>query len=148
MRFFLALGSTCSELDVSSASLVCPKTKFSMWIKEVDQVLSKESKPKTIVLFGIESHVCVLQTCLDLLEQDFNVVVLVDGVSSMNKGEIGIALERMKSSGAILASSESILFQLVADASNPSFKAISNLVKSTKDSTASVFESLVSQSKI
>ena len=50
-----------------------------------------EHKPQAVVLFGIESHVCVLQTALEMVE-NFDVYVLVDGVSSTNKEEVAIAL--------------------------------------------------------
>lgn len=62
-----ALGNTCSEIDISKAS-VFDKTKFSMFIPAVQEILEKRPEAKTIVLFGIETQVCVQQTCLDLLE--------------------------------------------------------------------------------
>jgi nicotinamidase-related amidase len=65
-----------------------------MWTDEVQAVMNASPLRKTVVLFGIESHVCVLQTTLDLLEADYKVVVLADGVSSMNRQEVAIALER------------------------------------------------------
>ena len=65
------LGNTCSEIDVSKAS-VYDKTKFSMFIPPVLEKLSQRPDAKTIVLFGIETQVCVQQTCLDLLENGNN----------------------------------------------------------------------------
>ncbi|KAJ3092622.1 Isochorismatase domain-containing protein 1 [Quaeritorhiza haematococci] len=130
-----ALGKTVSELDVTAAALVDAKTKFSMLTPNVQQYFTSVPHVQNVVLFGIESHVCVLQTCLDFLENNYNVFVLVDGVSSMNSGERGIALSRMAHSGATLTSSESILFQLMQDAKHEKFKLISNLVKETKDKT-------------
>ena len=62
-----ALGNTCSEIDISKAS-VFDKTKFSMFIPAVQEQLMKRPEAKTVVLFGIETQVCVQQTCLDLLE--------------------------------------------------------------------------------
>ncbi|KAI9292131.1 isochorismatase domain-containing protein 1-like protein [Neoconidiobolus thromboides FSU 785] len=121
-----ALGNTVKELDVSKARLIQAKTKFSMVTPEVlEQLKGIES----VIIFGIESHVCVLQSCLDLLRKDFDVRVIADGVSSSNKFEIPIALQRMRSAGAVITTSESILFELMGDAKEPKFKAISNLVK-------------------
>ncbi|KAI1305569.1 Isochorismatase domain-containing protein 1 [Mortierella claussenii] len=128
-----ALGATATELDVSQAKINIPKTKFSMFVPEVEKELKDI---KSVVLFGIESHVCVLQTALDLLENNYDVHVLADGVSSMNSYEIEHALNRVKSAGGYITTSESILFQLLGDSKNEKFKLISNLVKEHKEATA------------
>ncbi|KAJ2743138.1 hypothetical protein GGI20_003966 [Coemansia sp. BCRC 34301] len=122
------LGSTVSEIPLDHASLVEAKTKFSMMTPGISAKL-EELQIKSVVLYGIESHVCVLQTCLDLLEQNFDVHVLADGVSSMNYPEIDIALKRMAQCGAHVVSSESVVFQLASDSKNPSFPAIRDMVK-------------------
>ncbi|KAF9583912.1 Isochorismatase domain-containing protein 1 [Lunasporangiospora selenospora] len=129
-----ALGATAPELDISGARINLPKTKFSMLVPEVEKELQGI---KSVVLFGIESHVCVLQTALDLLEKNYDVHVLVDGVSSMNHYEIEPALNRIKTAGGYVSTSESILFQIMGDSSHEKFKLISQLVKSTKEATAS-----------
>jgi nicotinamidase-related amidase len=86
-----ALGKTVSEIDIQKAALIAEKTKFSMWIPEVEQKVN-ELGSESVVLFGIESHVCVLQTALDLLRSNKDVYVIADGVSSINHGEVKVAL--------------------------------------------------------
>ncbi|KAJ1977383.1 hypothetical protein H4R34_003599 [Dimargaris verticillata] len=122
------LGNTVPEIDISKAKLVLEKSKFSMVLPEMEEALQNHGI-KSVVLLGIESHVCVLQTALDLLEREYDVHVVSDGVSSMNAPEVPVALDRMRQSGAFVATSETLLFQLTKDAKSPSFKAISSLVK-------------------
>ncbi|SAM85288.1 related to Isochorismatase domain-containing protein 2, mitochondrial [Ustilago bromivora] len=135
-----ALGATVSplsdllkELPELSSTAVHPKTKFSMDLPDItDRWLKSAGDIKHVVIFGIESHVCVLQTTLDLLDRGIQVHVIKDGVSSCNVGEIDVALERMRDSGAKITTSESVLFQMLVDASHPKFKAISGLIKEEK----------------
>ncbi|GAA5891917.1 hypothetical protein JCM8208_002935 [Rhodotorula glutinis] len=118
------------------------KTKFSMVVPKIEKQL-EEWGTKSVVLFGIESHVCVLQTTLDLLERGIDVHVLADGVSSCNQDEVGIALKRMRDAGALVTTSESILFQLIDDAAHPAFRSLAGLVKESKDDTKSALEHLI-----
>ncbi|KAJ3413433.1 Isochorismatase domain-containing protein 1 [Chytridiales sp. JEL 0842] len=137
-----ALGATVPELDISHACAIYPKTKFSMLIPEVAADM-KKLNIKHVVLFGIESHVCVLQTALDLIENDKHVIVLADGVSSMNQGEVKIAIERLRHAGATISSSESILFQLLEDANHEKFKQLQGLIKDYKEKTTNSLNKLV-----
>lgn len=135
------LGSTASELDISSAVLFHEKTKFSMM---TDQVVScvQEKDLKSIVLFGIESHVCISQTTLDCLEMGIVPWIVADGVSSMNYGEVPIALERLSKAGAIISSSDSIIFELLKDADHSKFREISNLIKQSSVGTKLALDTL------
>jgi nicotinamidase-related amidase len=82
-----------------------------------------------VILCGIESHVCVLQTCLDLLETGIIPVIVEDCVSSRNFEDKHIAIERMRREGARITSMESLLFELTRVAGNEIFKLISGIVK-------------------
>ena len=82
-----------------------------------------------IIICGIEAHVCVLQTVVDLLEEGYTVVVVEDCISSRNPADKRVAVERMRSEGAIITSCESVLFELARVAGTDEFKAISRLVK-------------------
>ncbi|KAJ3277171.1 Isochorismatase domain-containing protein 1 [Terramyces sp. JEL0728] len=134
-----ALGSTVPEINISSASLVAEKTKFSMWIPKVEDHV-KSLNTQTVVLFGIESHVCILQTTLDLLRNDIEVYLVLDGISSCNEPE----MKRLRGHGAYITTSESILFQLMGDATHKNFKEISGLIKETKSDTLLGLTKLIS----
>lgn len=109
------------------------KTLFSMITPEVEEHLTKAlPHVKQVLLLGIETHVCVLQTALDLLSKGYEVHLLVDGVSSQRESDRAIALQRLVQAGVLLSSSEMALFQLAGDAKAPAFKTISELVKAER----------------
>eukprot|EP00698_Gefionella_okellyi_P005883 TRINITY_DN15314_c0_g1_i1.p1 TRINITY_DN15314_c0_g1~~TRINITY_DN15314_c0_g1_i1.p1 ORF type:complete len:198 (-),score=30.46 TRINITY_DN15314_c0_g1_i1:114-707(-) len=120
-----ALGNLVKELDTENVQVVA-KTQFSMMVPEINQSVVGM---KAAVLFGIESHVCVQQTALQLLEQGLDCHVVVDGVSSQRPVDRSSALRRMKQAGAFLTTSESVLFELMRDATHPRFREISALLK-------------------
>ena len=84
---------------------------------------------KFIILCGIETHACVLQTCIDLLDEGYIPVVVEDCVSSRKPNDKKIAIERMRQEGARITTLESILFELTQYAGTETFKNISKLVK-------------------
>ncbi|KAL2872569.1 putative isochorismatase family hydrolase [Aspergillus lucknowensis] len=121
------------------------KTRFSMITPELDALLPSPAKgenPIDAILVGIETHICITQTTLDLLERGHRVYVLVDGVSSINAEERGIALARLRDAGAIVTTSESILFEILQDASHTHFREVTGLVKETKEETKEALEKL------
>ncbi|HTI50160.1 MAG TPA: isochorismatase family protein [Planctomycetaceae bacterium] len=82
-----------------------------------------------VVVAGIESHVCVLQTVLDLLAAGFQVFVPADAVASRGELDREIALNRMAGCGATIVTVESVLFEWCEQSGTPEFKQISQLVK-------------------
>jgi len=82
-----------------------------------------------VLLCGIEAHVCVSQTCLDLLAEGFRVFVVADAVASRAVVNHRLALERMRDAGAAVVSTEMALFELLEQAGTPEFKQILKLVK-------------------
>jgi len=82
-----------------------------------------------IVVAGIEAHVCVQQTALDLMAQGFRVFIPADAVASRGKLDWKIALDRLSASGATLATTESVLFEWCETSAAPEFKQISKLIK-------------------
>ncbi|XP_046575023.1 isochorismatase domain-containing protein 1-like isoform X1 [Haliotis rubra] len=123
------LGATVSELDVAHAVEVFPKTRFTMLLPEVEQKLQSLPNIKHVVLFGIETHVCIQQTVIDLLKKDYEVHVIADACSSRSQMNRLFALERFRQSGAIVTTSEAVLLQLVGDKEHPNFKEIQSLIK-------------------
>lgn len=84
---------------------------------------------KFVVIFGIEAHVCVLQTCIDLLEKGYVPVVAEDCISSRNHGDKETAVGRMRQEGAVVTTYESLLFELTRRAGTEVFKKISGIVR-------------------
>jgi nicotinamidase-related amidase len=84
---------------------------------------------KTVIVAGIEAHVCVQQTVLDLLEKGYTVFIANDCVSSRSNTDKKYSQRRMAEAGAVGTTFESILFELLKGAKEPGFKQISALVK-------------------
>ncbi len=84
---------------------------------------------KTIIICGIEAHVCVMQTVVDFLAAGYTAVVVEDCISSRNPEDKRVAIERMRTEGAVITTCESILFELARVAGTTEFKSISRLVK-------------------
>lgn len=133
-QYTKVFGPTISDAfanpdDIGSNSApVFEKKKFSMCTEEFSQHLSSLNKT-SFLLVGIEAHVCLQQTCLDLLEQGHDVHIIADGVSSQQKYDREIALRRMESSGAYVTTAQSAAFMLLGSADHDNFKAVSKLVK-------------------
>lgn len=92
------------------------------------EALNKEERG-TVILCGIETHVCVAQTALTLLELGYDVFLVEDAVSSRNKNDKKIAIKRMVQAGARPVSVEAVLFELLGTAKAAEFKEISGIVK-------------------
>ena len=105
------------------------KTTFSCCKTDSTMQAIKNKNKKFVIVFGIETHVCIMQSVLDLLEAGLTPVLVTDCVSSRNPYDKEIAIRRMENEGAILTTYESLLFELCIDAKNEVFKEISKLVK-------------------
>ncbi|KIW15607.1 hypothetical protein PV08_05655 [Exophiala spinifera] len=157
------LGSTVSELtsllaaaDLSSATATATtevdKTAFSMLVPGLTEQLeaapsgpASAGKKMSVIIVGIETHICVTQTALDLLAGGHRVYILADGVSSCNAGERPVALSRLAREGCTVTTSESLLYEVLGDAKDRNFKAIAGLVKDTKEDTKDAVETLCSR---
>lgn len=125
------LGKTVSELDIGHAVGVFDKTKFSMVIPPVEELLKTVcgGHLRHVVLFGIEAHVCIQQTVIDLLERGYEVHVIADASSSRSQMDRLFALQRFQNIGATVTTSEAVLLQLVGDKDHPLFKEVQGLIK-------------------
>ncbi|KAH6915282.1 isochorismatase domain-containing protein [Coprinopsis sp. MPI-PUGE-AT-0042] len=144
-----ALGSIDATVDIDSLGslFVGPYDKklFSMYTADVKDALDARPHITSVVVVGIETQICVLQTALDLLsaEKPYTVHIVADGVSSCNAFEIPIALDRLRTEGCVVGTSESIAYQLMKDAALPNFKAFSKVMKEEMESTKAVGKVLV-----
>jgi nicotinamidase-related amidase len=120
------LGRTVSCIDISK-SIIFSKTKFSMITDDFPKSVLQERE--TFVLFGIETHVCVQQTALDLLELKKAVVIVTDGVSSSRPLDRSTAIHRLSSAGAVLMTAEAVMFDLMRTKDCSEFKEISAIAK-------------------
>jgi isochorismate hydrolase len=84
-----------------------------------------------VLICGIETHVCIMQTALDLASNGFETYVAVDAVAARHTADHETALRRMESAGVVLTTSESAMFEWCRVAGSPEFKQISALVKET-----------------
>ncbi|XP_028830665.1 isochorismatase domain-containing protein 1 [Denticeps clupeoides] len=125
------LGATVQEMDLTGVKLVFPKTKFSMVLPEVEAALAEIHGVRSIVLFGVETHVCIQQTALDLIGRGFEVHIVADATSSRSMMDRMFALERLARTGITITTSESVLLQLVADKDHPKFKEVQNIIKAS-----------------
>jgi len=134
LQYPKVFGATVAELQVNPSDfpenkrpIEMTKHRFSMVIPGLLERLPTEIK--TIVIVGIEAHICVLQTCYDLIAKGYRVYLVVDAVSSMRAHDRAVAIRHLASMGARLTTAESILYQMMGSGKNQHFRAITNLAK-------------------
>jgi len=124
------LGPTIPELqELLKEQQPLAKRSFSCCGNPAFVEQLKATGRTQVLMFGIESHVCVYQTTADLLTDGFEVHVVTDAISSRTAANREIGFERMLEMGAKLTSTETCLFELLQVAQGPQFKEISKLVK-------------------
>ncbi len=124
------LGDTVPELAPRLVNAVCreEKLKFSACIEPVRAHLV-DRQVRAVVVCGIEAHVCVLQSCLDLLEAGYITAIAVDAISSRRAPDQDAALQRLSNAGAIVTTVESALFEMMHEAGTDLFRRMLPLVK-------------------
>jgi nicotinamidase-related amidase len=124
------LGHTEPDLlsMLSDDAVVIEKTCFScMQSDEFGHTLSALGRQHVIVV-GMESHICVMQTVLALKHAGYDVSVVEDAVCSRNDAHKANALHRMRHNGVTVTNAESVLFEWLGDAKHPEFRALSKLI--------------------
>ena len=125
------LGATVTAVSQHLSATVYrdQKTRFSACSESLLRFLRK-FEIRSVVLGGIEAHVCLLQTCLDLLDERLTVAVCHDATSSRRASDKEAALQRMTQAGALPTTVEAALLELVADADTEGFRAIRRVIQS------------------
>ncbi|KAK8146472.1 hypothetical protein G3M48_003056 [Beauveria asiatica] len=140
------LGATVPSVAAHLTTAPVDKTRFSMLVPEVVAGLAPGSQ---IALVGIEAHICITQTALDLRDAGHAVYVIADGVSSCNRQEVVVALDRLRAErGVVVTSSESWMYECLGDAGHPAFKPLITIVKGAGENTKKVLDSLPPMPKI
>lgn len=125
------LGSTLDELSSSldSKTQVIDKTCFSCVSNQKFKDALKALNKKQVILAGMETHICVTQTAIELLAIGYQVFIATDAVCSRKISHHQNAIQRMQHAGCITTNSESISFEWLRDAKDGKFKAVSQLLK-------------------
>jgi len=123
------LGATVESISARAPkAAVVEKTSFSCCGEDSFAPALEELGAKQVVISGMETHVCVLQTVLDLLQAGYQVHVPIKATCSRSDANRDNALERMQQAGAIITNVESVLFELLREAGSAEFKAISKMI--------------------
>jgi len=123
------LGKTIPELLPKKKFKLFEKVEFSLGFNSQFKNELTNKNIKNLIVCGFETHICVQQTVLDLIYRNIKVYIVVDAMGSRNDIDHQIGLKRMLSKGAIISTSESIIFELCETSSRDEFKAISNIIK-------------------
>lgn len=124
------LGRTVAELEPRLAGAACrqEKLKFSACVEAVRDTLVTRGV-RSVLVCGIEAHVCVLQTCLDLIDGGYLPAVAVDAIGSRRKKDQDTAVMRMVQAGVVPTTVESALLEMVGEAGGSRFKSVLSVIK-------------------
>jgi nicotinamidase-related amidase len=123
------LGPTVGELVAAHSGPTYAKLAFSAGDCGELFAAWREAGVERVLVCGIEAHVCVAQTALDLLAAGYQTFVAADAVGSRSRHDYDVALRRLESSGAVITTVEAALFEWCERAGTPEFREISALVK-------------------
>lgn len=123
------IGRTCQALlQCLGDAPLYTKTRFSACVEPVVEKLASLGRPN-VILVGIEAHVCVMQTTLDLLRLGYTPCLCADAVGSRRPHDRDTAIERLRQAGAIITTTESVTFELMGQADTEVFRQVLKIVK-------------------
>lgn len=126
----LAIGRTVPEIaELLEPAVPVEKLSFSCCGNDRFLDMLADLNRKQVLLAGIETHICVYQTAVDLLQRGYEVQVVADAVSSRTAQNRQIGLQKMCDAGAVLTSVETALFELLRVADGPDFRKILKIIK-------------------
>ena len=125
------LGATIPYLLPTKKYKLFNKVEFSLAHNSEFKNEVHTKKIKNLIVCGFETHICIQQTVLDLIYQKYKVYIVVDSMGSRNYIDHEISLKRMVKEGAIIATTESIIFELCETSAREEFKLISNIIKNS-----------------
>jgi nicotinamidase-related amidase len=129
-QYTKGLGMTIpSILDATECEDFHEKLSFSALRENNIVGAVKEQDRKNVLVVGIEAHICVLQTCIDLKEQGYAPYLVTDCIGSRKKSNLDMAIQRAIQEGVTITSYESLLFELMERSDHEVFRDISRLVK-------------------
>lgn len=123
------LGNTHNAIDIQGTTAVLEKTSFGIFGDENIKAFIAQYSFKYLVLFGIESHICVLQTAIEAQNAGYQCILIADALSSRSETNHALALDFFSTQGMSVLPTESILFRILGDSQHAQFKTISRLIK-------------------
>lgn len=125
------LGATHPRVKACLARATGPlvKSTCSCWRDAAFRAALQRTGREQIIVAGLETHVCIQQTVMDLIRVDYEVFVPVDAVGSRFPPDMGVSVERMRAAGAEISTTEAILFELIERCDHPKFKEVLRLIK-------------------
>ena len=124
------LGQTIEEIKTALPDAAYfEKKSFSAMLTDGFEDLLQKYNKKQIIIMGIETHICVLQTAFDLLENRYDVFVVENACGSRNADDKKSALKRLSFAHAQVLTTEMVLFELLTTSQNPKFKEVQALIK-------------------
>jgi isochorismate hydrolase len=122
------LGHTSGKISIPESAHIIEKTSFGCFGCSAFVEKIGELKPRQMVLFGLESHICVLKTALEALKMGIEVHAVADAICSRKEENKYLGIERMKQSGVFIVPAETVLFQLMDDSGSEEFMELRKLI--------------------